>query len=195
MGHAVQIATAQGGAGSMITVPDADILLAYEQACDYDPTNPATDEGGDELTVLTYWRNHGIGSAGHKIAAFAGVGVLNHPEVMQALDLFGFLYIGVQLPSSAQPQTGVQGLWDVDNTPAGNPGTWGGHCVVIGQADATGLTCITWGATQRMTWAFWDRYVDECYACLTPDWIEANGKAPSGFDLPTLQADLAVVTA
>jgi len=45
-----------------------------------------------------------------------------------------------------------------------------------------------------MTWAFWDRYFDEAYCCLTPDWIEANGQTPSGFDLPTLQADLAQIT-
>jgi hypothetical protein len=207
MGHAVQLATAAADAPSglvgaieravgddagVVTIADADILLAYEQACGYNPADPATDRGGVELDVLTYWRTNGIGNSGHKINAFAKVNVLNQAEVMQALDLFGFLYTGVALPASAQAQVG--GVWDVDNTPNGAAGSWGGHCVVIGAADAAGLTCITWGAYQKMTWAFWQRYFYEAYCCLTPDWIEADGQSPSGFDLATLQGDLAQIS-
>ena len=54
--------------------------------------------------------------------------------------------------------------------------------------DASGLTCITWGALKQMTWAFWDAYCDEAYACLSKDWAAA--KAPSGFDWAALDADL-----
>ena len=190
MANAVQLATAN--ASTEISLPDADVLTAYEQACGYVNGVPSTDQGGDELTVLNYWKNTGIGATPHKISAFVHVNLLNQAEVIQALALFGFLYTGVALPVSAQKQVGW--LWDVDTTPAGAPGSWGGHCVVIGQADATGLTCITWGAYQKMTWAFWQRYFDECFACITPDWIEQDGQTPSGFDLPTLQADLAQIT-
>ena len=192
MGHAVQVFTANANPPE-VTLPDSDILAAYEAACGYNPADPSTDQGGDELTVLAYWKNNGIGPGGHKIAAFSSVSVLNQNEVMQALALFGCLYTGVALPVSAQAQVGF--VWDVDSTSAGNPGSWGGHCVVIVQADATGPTCITWGNLQKMTWAFWNRYFDEAYACITPDWIEANGNAPSGFDLAQLQADLAEITA
>jgi hypothetical protein len=190
--HAVQVVTANASPPE-VTVADADVLAMYEGSCGYVPGNPATDQGGDELTVLGYWRKHGIGTSGHKIDAFAAVNVLNSQEVMQGLDLFGFLYIGILLPVSAQAQVG--GVWDVDPTSAGSPGSWGGHCVIIVQADPNGLTCITWGALQRMTWAFWNRYVDEAYVVLTPEWISADSRAPSGFDLATLQSDLAAITA
>jgi len=44
-----------------------------------------------------------------------------------------------------------------------------------------------------MTWAFWERYVDESYAIISPDFLDA-GKAPNGFDLAALRRDLALVT-
>ncbi len=68
------------------------------------------------------------------------------------------------------------------------PGSWGGHAVPVIAYDASGLTCITWGALKRMTWAFWDAYCDEAYACLSRDWAAA--RAPSGFDWAALDADL-----
>ena len=191
MGHAVQIVTANANPPE-VTLSDQDILLAYEACCGYDPADPSTDQGGNELSVLSYWKNNGIGPAGHKISAYASVNPLNKTEVMQALALFGFLYTGVSLPISAQKQVG--GVWDVDPTSAGAPGSWGGHCVVICQADPTGLTCITWGALQKMTWAFWTRYFDEAYACLTPDWVAEDQKSPSGFALSQLQSDLALLS-
>jgi hypothetical protein len=45
-----------------------------------------------------------------------------------------------------------------------------------------------------MTWAFQQAYFDELYAVVTPDWIAANGNAPSGFDLAQLQSDLSEIT-
>lgn len=191
MGHAVQTITANANPPE-VTISDHDILLAYEAACGFNPADPSTDQGGIELNVLNYWRTNGIAGTGHRIAAYAAVNPLNKVEVMQALYLFGFLYTGVALPVSAQAQVG--GVWDIDPTPAGSPGSWGGHCVIIVAADEDGLTCITWGQKQRMTWDFWNRYFDEAYACLTPEWIEANGESPSGFDLATLQSDLAQIT-
>jgi hypothetical protein len=45
-----------------------------------------------------------------------------------------------------------------------------------------------------MTWSFWERYVDEAYALISPDFLE-GGKTPNGLDLASLKADLALVTA
>ena len=104
---------------------------------------------------------------------------------------FGGLYAGVALPVSAQRQTGW--TWDVTSATPKDFGSWGGHAIPIVAYDSAGLTCVTWGTLQKMTWAFWDAYVDEAYACLTPDWIAADGKAPSGFDLASLQADLSLI--
>jgi hypothetical protein len=190
-GHSVQVTTANANPPE-ITLPDSAILSLYEGSCGYVNGDPSTDQGGDLLTVLNYWRKNGIGGLGHNIAAFASINVLDHNEVMQALNLFGFLYTGVQLPVSAQDQVGE--VWDVNTTSAGAPGSWGGHCVIIVKADATGLWCITWGALQQMTWAFWLRYFDEAFAVLTPDWIKPDLLSASGFNLAALQADLAQIT-
>jgi hypothetical protein len=56
--------------------------------------------------------------------------------------------------------------------------------------DPDGLTCITWGKRQRMTWAFWHAYVDEAWAILP---AEFNGATIAGLHWDQLQADLALV--
>ena len=109
--------------------------------------------------------------------------------------LFGTLYMGLALPLSAQADIGK--VW---NDLSDEPGTWGGHCTVsCGYSNLAGFGCapvldaVTWGTTQRMTPAWLAKYCDELYAPLTAKWIEANGDAPSGFDLAQLTADLALV--
>jgi hypothetical protein len=185
--HMVQVWT--GNASSPLVIPDDQVIAAYSGACGYNPADPSTDQGGDLLTVLNYWRNSGIG--GHKIFAYASVNPLNGAEVMTAIDLFGGVYSGANLPVSAQSQVGSQ--WTVTDGPDAAPGTWGGHCIPWVKGDTGSLSCVTWGALQAAAWPWIDRYVDELYAIITYDWIAANGASPSGFDLATLQADLAAL--
>jgi hypothetical protein len=187
LGHAIQVWSAN--TGSEVTLPDCFIQSAYEQWCGYDPNDPSTDEGGIELDVLKNFRQNGLG--GHKLIAFADASPINTTEVKQAINLFGGLYIGVGLPLTAQGQS----VWDVVNS--GNtdsyPGSWGGHCVYVPKYDDTGLTCITWGSLVPMTWAFWNRYVDEAHALIGSDWFNAGNIDPQGIDLAQLQADLAAI--
>ncbi len=180
--HAIQVWTLSKG--SEVTVPDPTVLQFYEQWDGYDPNNPGSDQGGVELDVLNDWRQNGFD--GHPLLAFADPDTQDTLHVQQAIALFGGLYIGVQLPISAQ----TQDVWDVDTSPNGKPGSWGGHCVFVPDYDATGLTCITWGAPKKMTWGFWGTYCDEAHALLSPDW-----QPPAGFDMAALQADLTAVTA
>jgi hypothetical protein len=44
-----------------------------------------------------------------------------------------------------------------------------------------------------MSWNFWAAYCDEAYGLLSKDWLEASGKAPSGFDAAALTADMAAL--
>jgi len=106
--------------------------------------------------------------------------------------LFGGLYIGLQMPLTAQAQK----VWDWTGSLAGpaRPGSWGGHAVDVVRYDKNGLTVVTWGRLQELTWQFWDRYCDEAYCMLSDDFLE-KGNAPNGFDLAALEADLALVTA
>jgi hypothetical protein len=148
------------------------------------------EEGAYELDVLRYWRKTGIG--GHRIGAYARVTVYDQRLVHTAAWLFGGLYIGLQLPLSAQTQP----VWDWTGSLVGpaRPGSWGGHAVDVVRYDRNGVTVVTWGRLQEVTWSFWARYCDEVYCLISDDFL-TKGKAPNGFDLAALEADLALVTA
>ena len=73
------------------------------------------------------------------------------------------------------------------------PGSWGGHAVDVVRYGAAGLTIVTWGSLKEMTWSFWDRYCDEAYCILSRDFLDGD-RAPNGFDLGALRADLELVT-
>ena len=186
-GHMIE-AWSAAARGQAVEISDAAVLDAFDHVKVVDPATG--EEGAVELDVLRYWRKSGIGQ--HKIGAFARVAVHDPTLVRSAAYLFGGLYIGLALPLTAQ----TQAEWDWTGSLAGpaRPGSWGGHAVDIVGYAADALTVVTWGALKRMTWSFWDRYVDECYCILSDDFLEA-GKAPNGFDLEALKADLALVTA
>lgn len=187
VGHAIQVFTANASTEAYIT--DAEALQYYEKWDGYNPADPSTDQGGVCLDVLTNFRQQGF--AGHKLLAFAAALPANAQHVQQAINLFGGVYIGLGLPTSAQNQVGK--VWEVvpdDGTGNTTPGSWGGHCIFVCAYDTTGLTAITWGALQKMTWNFWNKYVDEAYALVSPDFIAAAGNAPNGFDLATLESDI-----
>lgn len=190
LGHAVQILSLN--AGAEVTVTDADILKYYVSWDGYVAGEPTTDNGGVELDVLNDWKKDGF--AGHALTAFAAVNPSDVEEVKQAIALFGGAYIGVSLPLAAQDEVGT--LWDygwMDFGAKYKPGGWGGHCVFVIGYDQDGVTCITWGRLQRMSWSFWAKYVDEAYALLSPDFLSANGLDPAGFDMAQLAADLALI--
>ena len=185
--HAIQVWTAN--TGTMVTIPDKDILAAYQTVDGYDPSDPSTDQGGVELDVLKAWRKNGF--AGHSLAAFADPPPVNLREIRQAISLFGGVYIGLSMPLTANDQD----VWDVGalDDPNAQPGSWGGHAVFVPKYDANSFTCITWGGLKKMTLGFWFQCCDEAHALLSNDWLSAKG-SPTGLNLALLQADLQEVT-
>jgi len=186
-GHMIEAWTA-AAAGQAVEVSDADVLAAFDRVKQVDPQTG--EAGAVVLDVLNMWRKTGIG--GHKIGAFARVSLTDGSLVRSGAWLFGGLYLGLELPVTAQQQE----TWDWTGSLTGPaaPGSWGGHAVDIVGYDGTGLTFVTWGALKRMTWSFLDRYCDEAYCLLSSDFLD-NGEAPNGFDLDALKADLTLVTA
>ncbi len=193
-GHLIMEWTANAQS-KMVTPPDSDIVTAYSAITGYNPTSGANDNGAVELDVLNYWRQQGI--AGHKIEAFIALEPSNHTHIMDAVWIFGGCYIGVALPKSAQAQTSNKQTWSVPPQGTGGdgaPGSWGGHALPVVAYDSRGLTVVTWGALQTMTWGFWAAYCDEAYAILSDDFLAKKGgktATPTGFDLAQLRADLA----
>jgi hypothetical protein len=193
-GHLIMEWTANAQS-KMVTPPDSDIVAAYSAITGYNPTSGANDNGAVELDVLNYWRQQGI--TGHKIEAFIALEPSNHTHIMDAVWIFGGCYIGVALPKSAQAQTSNKQTWSVSPQGTGGdgaPGSWGGHALPVVAYDSRGLTVVTWGALQNMTWGFWAAYCDEAYAILSDDFLAKKGgktATPTGFDLAQLRTDLA----
>jgi hypothetical protein len=138
------------------------------------------DSGLAELDVLNYWRQHAAG--GDRILAFAKIDVKNRTHIQQAVTLFGGVYLGFQVQQDCQQQFEEHRPWQP------GPLTNEGHAVFVVGYDAEGVTVLTWGNTQKATWAWWDECVDEAYAVLPPEAKDASF-AP-GFNIAQLTADL-----
>lgn len=198
-GHLVMAWTAAVSSGETVRqLPDSVIQDYYSAWCGYVPGDSSTDNGGVEIDILNNWRKYGFGLRANRqgqdrLAAYVSVNPGNLDEVKQAIALFGGLYIGLQLPTTAQGQL----VWDVVGDGSGDsaPGSWGGHAVPITKYSQTRLTCVTWGALLDMTNEFWAKYVDECYALLSFDFLNKNEISPGGIDFDTLRNDLQQVTA
>jgi hypothetical protein len=180
IGHAIQTWSANNS-GTEVTVPDSGILSAYELWAGYDPANPDTDQGAFEVDVLNRWRQEGF--QGHALRAYADPDPGNIEHVKQAITIFGGVYLGLALPTSAQSE-------DVWADTSGEPGTWGGHCVWVPRYDSDGPTCVTWGELKRMTWDWFVKYCDEAHALMSDDFLRPSNFSASGFDLGQLEADL-----
>lgn len=174
---------------------DPQIIRAYADITGFDPATGAHDDGAAEIDVLNYWRRVGI--ADHRIMGYAALDPMNREHIRQAVWLFEGCYIGLQLPISAQTQLDEGGVWEVPlggiHSGDGAAGSWGGHAVNVVGYDAEGLTVVTWGQLQKMTWAFWEAYCDEAYAVLSADMFAGGAATPAGFDMRALMEDLALV--
>jgi hypothetical protein len=190
-GHLIMEWTANAGK-KMVTPTDKQIVAAYSAITGYNPATGANDNGAVEIDVLNYWRQTGI--AGHKIGAYVALEPSNHSHIMDSVYIFEGCYIGLQLPISAQDQVKNHQTWSVPPGGAigdGKPGSWGGHAVPVVAYDSRGVTVVTWGALQTMTWSFWETYCEEAYAILSKDYLNGKKSSPEGFSLAQLQADLA----
>lgn len=153
----------------ILPISDNDVTTEY-----FKESN-GTDSGLYGLNSLKAWRNGWNVTTATKtrkswcrtitvteqkpynIYAFALVNQLNQAEVKAAIYLLMGGQLGLALPITARSQIGK--LWDiVDDSP---PGSWGYHEVYLKAYDADILECITWGAKQKMTWAWFMKYCSD----------------------------------
>lgn len=185
--HSLQAWTAY--AKGLVTLPDSAVLRLYE-AFGYRPGQQATDRGAVEQDVLAYVQKHGIG--GHKILAYAQVDHRNLAEMKAALNIFGSVYLGAQMPGSAMAQTNAGLPWTI------SPGSAieGGHAFVLQRYDlaTAAMEVITWGQRQRVTESWWIANGQEAWVMISQDWFLANGKTASGIALPELGDEFSILT-
>lgn len=168
-------------------VAEKDAIPSEQQVVnEYFRLSGGVDSGLNETDVLTTWHRSGLWG-GQKIAGFAPVEPKNITELHQAIALYGGAYLGIACPDSAQEQFREGKPWTVV------PGAKieGGHCIVAVGYDATSVHCVTWGAEIEVTYPFLAKYMDEAWAVLSHQYVEA-GHGPA-LDLASLQADLAAI--
>lgn len=172
-------------------VPEFTGKVVVEQYGEYSGYNPATgenDNGSSVRDVLNWRRTKGLRDAKggvHKIGAFVALEVGNLQHIIEAAYLFECVGIGFEVPESAKQQFGEGAPWSVI------PGAEivGGHYVpVVGRPEAGMLAVVTWAKRQPMTEQFYTKYVDECWAYVSGERINAvTGKSYERFGAAQLE--------
>jgi hypothetical protein len=179
--HAIQV-WSFNSAHHIETEPDLDVVELYEQACGYNPKQGGEGPGGNEQHVLTYLLRTGApfgpkGDQRHKITAFVEVDVKNIDNIKRAIFDHGVAYIGFNVPQYIMPPDGPPlAVWDVD--PKADNTIVGGHAVVLAGYNASEARVISWGQYYTMTWAFFEKFVDEAYAITDPLWTKTKSTVP-----------------
>lgn len=176
---------------------DTEIISVYSRNCGYSPQTGANDNGCQMQDVLADQRQNGMTDAGgnvHKVIAYAALGNPTDTQLLsETLKTFGYVYIGINCPASAQTQFGVSPWTYVPGSPID-----GGHCIGLHRRQPYGsrvgvFDMASWGALQPATISFIANYVEEAWAVITEDWIEANGATCDGIMLAQLESDMRLV--
>jgi hypothetical protein len=180
--------------GRQVAITDADVLSAYSAITGFSAgPPPVNDAGASEQDVLHYWQTEGFPLAdGTRLKAgpVFEVNPSNIAGICEAIMEFGFVYIGISIPSGLMED--LPALWTDDPSFGAIEG---GHCVLLHSFDRTNPNSVTFGITTwgtngefRMRQDFLLRYCDEVYAVFLPAWLRATGKTPFGFDEAGLAA-------
>lgn len=190
IGHLIE-AFSTYGQGHTVEVTEQALLDAYSSVTGFNPNDPSSDQGAVIQDALAYWLHTGI--AGHKILAYASVNVHDQTEVDAAINVFGALCLGVNVPNSAMDQFNAGQPWTVARPDGGIDG---GHAIPVGYySHSTGRTrVVTWARVQDVADAWWRTYVEEAWIVVAPEWLDATGHSPEGVDLHGLGEDFAALT-
>lgn len=190
-GHLIDVFTA--GGASPVAITAEETIAFYSLSTGYVPGDPSTDQGGDEITVLTTWRDKGFnGKGAHAIAGFVQVDASNAALLKACCFYFGGLYFGLELPDTyTNPFPSADGFVWGPGTPNPNQG----HCIVGVGADSTGIKVDSWGLIGTLTYEAIAELCSDAaggmvFALISKEWVSAaSQKSPSALDWATLVAD------
>jgi hypothetical protein len=143
------------------------------------------DSGLVEQSVLQSWLKDGLFN--NKISVYAPVNIKDRDEMAAAIYLFGSVYLGVEMPDTAEIQFENHQPWHLDGNY--DPPT-GGHCVIATGCNRFGIDIITWGSTESMTWQWWEEYGSEAWVVIPEIFVEADHGPVWNIDILALQEDL-----
>ena len=179
-------------AKSSATFSTADALDDYRDACGYVIGDPRTDQGGDMLSVASYWRQTGMRDTSvgrHMITAYMNLDAGNLDHLDLACYLFDAVGLGVELPHSAESQFRAGEPWSV----VSNDPLEGGHYIPYIQKTGNIRQVVTWGGLQDVTEAWLRKYLREVMVYVSPEYL-VDGKSPLGFAMQELLDDLEEIT-
>jgi hypothetical protein len=188
-------------AGTSIGFSDRTAISDYSTVTGYTPSDPNSDEGTD-MEVAAKWRRKtgviDVNGKRHTVDAYLelpGVSArgANDPAlsrtIANAAYHFGGVGIGIEFPGSAMDQFDAGQPWDVVE----GSDIEGGHYIpLVGRIANGNFIVVTWGKLQEVTPAFLTKYVDEAVVYVSVERLK-DGKSLEGFDLATLEADLAAL--
>jgi len=164
----------------------------YSAVSGYDPSqtdvngNNPTDVGCALTDVWDYLMRQGI------ILGWVAIDWNNLEHVRAALNIFGGLQRGVQLPQSAMDQFNSGQPWSVV---ANDGGILGGHAIFdTGYREPAAVApyrTVTWAQCIPKTPGWDAKYTDELYALIFKSWLSLKSQmSPSHLNFTALQNDL-----
>jgi hypothetical protein len=133
------------------------------------------DTGLYLLESLKSWRKSGwaIGDKTYNIYAFASINWKDHEEVKRCIHLLGGVNFGMLVFERDIEQFEAGEGWELTPYSGSLEGGHGVYAYAYGYND-DGITCMTWGKRQYMSWDFWDARVDEAYGIVDNrnEWVE-----------------------
>lgn len=178
--------------GKRLVIPDSAVEFVYRKTTGYDGT-PATDRGGKIVNALTYFRHVGIEVAPgehRKIAGFARVDLRDALEVRTAMNLFGPLVVGADLPQRITKQDRWSLLPIADRTHDDQPRSLGGHCYTWVDADHRTIGALPWLTRHDADYEHEQFYCDEAWALFDQELVDGRRASPAGFSVDRLRAAL-----
>jgi hypothetical protein len=143
------------------------------------------DTGLNEAKVLKAWHGEGLHLFGGQIAGYAPVNPKDILQIHQSVAFYGGCYLGIVCGQPQQEQFFKREPWEwVDGQEED------GHCVVALGYTSTSLLCATWGGVAELTYGYLAHALEEAWAILGHQMVEAKGDA-LGLDIAALQGDLA----
>lgn len=187
LGHMLQAHAAQQGVA--VSISDDDILKMYSAIGGYVPGDESTDRGAQMIDALRYMRN--VGVSGYKIGAYVRIDAQDPVELRAAINLFGGVYVGADLPKRITSQV----VWDLvpveERDGRDEPNSLGGHAFTLLKYDRLHYGLATWATTYAASNPWVSVYMDEAWALINETWVSDTALAPNGFDIDRLKADLA----
>lgn len=193
----------QAAAGGPVFHPTLDQVIAtYSRDGGYVVGQPETDQGCDEVTVLTNAKNLGITNdvTVDKLAGFVQVDASNRDLVRAAVTMFVGASVCMSLPDAwVSPMPSAPGwTWDV---PAGGfvPDPSNGHCFTLGDQSDAALQCWSWGMPFTLTYDALaaggnDGAGGALYVLVDSEILAAASQtAPDGLDWATLIKDFQTI--